>query len=66
MLLDSCVLEEHDDKTFLYIFNKMQAHLIQKAENMIPLETAYKQITGKNYGIQPIVTTKEEYFASKL
>lgn len=66
MLTSSCILEEQEDQTILYVFNKLQGGLLQKPENRAPIEEAYKTITGKDRGIQIVITTKEEYFAQKL
>lgn len=66
MLTSSCILEEEWDKTTLYIFNKLQANLLQKPENFGPIEATYKAISGKSDGIHIVVTTKEEYFVQKL
>ncbi len=66
MLTSSCILEEESDKTILYIFNKLQANLLQKPENFAPIEATYKAISGKSDGIHIVVTTKEDYFAQKL
>lgn len=66
MLTSSCILEEQEDQTILYVFNKLQGGLLQKPENRAPIEQAYKTITGKDRGIHLVIITKEEYFAQKL
>ena len=66
ILEKSCILEYEDWKWVLYIFNKLQWSIIQKADNRASIEKAFKHITWSENWLQIITTTKEEYLTMKL
>lgn len=66
ILEKSCILEHDDEKSILYIFNKLQGSILQKADNRTAIEKVFKQVTWSENWLQIIVTTKEEYLTMKL
>lgn len=62
----SCILDHWNDKSTLYIFNKLQGWILQKPDNWSIIERAFKQATNANHGLHIIITTKEEYVAMQL
>ena len=66
ILEKSCILEYEDGKWVLYIFNKLQWGILQKADNRSAIEKVFKQVTWSENWLQMVVTTKEEYMTMKL
>lgn len=66
ILEKSCILEYEDGKWILYIFNKLQWSIIQKADNRTAIEKVFKKVTWSENWLQMVVTTKEEYMTMKL
>ena len=63
MLTNSCILETTTDEWILYVFNKLHGSILQKPENRITVEQAFKEITWLDHWLQVVVTTKEAYLA---
>lgn len=66
ILLNSCLLEQNDTDATLFIFNKLQGGMLQKADTRSLIENTYKELSGRSDGLKIVITTKEEYFANKL
>ena len=66
ILEKSSILEHNTERADLYIFNKLQASIIQKSENRAILEKTYREITWYSHGLHLIPISKEEYVAQKL
>lgn len=66
ILEKSCILEYEDGKGVLYIFNKLQGSILQKADNRTAIEKAFKKMSWSENWLQIVVTTKEEYLTMKL
>jgi DNA polymerase III subunit gamma/tau len=66
ILEKSCIIEHSEESSTLYVFNKLQGSILQKAENRGSIEKAFKQITWANHWLQIVTTTREEFLAMKL
>ena len=66
ILEKSCIIEHSPENSILYVFNKLQWSILQKAENRGSIEKAFKQVTWATNGLQIVATTREEYLAMKL
>lgn len=66
ILQKSCILDHNNEKSTLYVFNKLQWSMIQKPDNRSLIEKVFKQLTNADHGLQIIITTKEEYLAMHL
>ncbi len=66
VLSTSCVLENNEEWAILYVFNKLQWPILQKAENRNEIENAFKNATEVDRWLQIVILSKEEYLAKKL
>lgn len=66
MLSSSCVLEYTENGGVLYVFNKLQWPILQKAENRSTIESAYKEVSWSDSWLQIVIMTKEDYLAKNL
>lgn len=66
MLTNSSVLEMTPEWGVLYVFNKLQGTLLQKAENWSVIEDAFKKATNSESGLQILIMSREEYLSKKL